>query len=239
MFKRLSALTRPYRWLHRMISRGAWDPAEFPFAQLHFSQFGEDCVLRSLFGNCADGFYVDVGAFHPVFFSNTHQLYNAGWRGINIEPNPGQFPFFEQSRPRDINLNLAVSSSPETVDFVCDGPYSGINDDHYIARPGSGTQPVVKVGALPLSTILAEHLPVGCSVDLLSVDCEGHDLAVLQSNDWVACRPRVVMVEDHAPTVRSEITDFMGGENYRFYCRVGLTKIFLEAAFARQQMLDP
>lgn len=44
-----------------------------------------------------DGIYVDVGAFHPTKFSNTHLFYLNGWRGINIEARPGSKKLFDKA----------------------------------------------------------------------------------------------------------------------------------------------
>jgi len=33
------------------------------------------------------GFYVDVGAYHPLELNNTYLLYKKGWNGINIDIN--------------------------------------------------------------------------------------------------------------------------------------------------------
>ena len=55
------------------------------------------------------GFYVDVGAHHPIRFSNTFRLYRKGWRGLNIDANPGSMKRFHHTRPRDINIEAAVS----------------------------------------------------------------------------------------------------------------------------------
>jgi FkbM family methyltransferase len=233
--------TRPYRWLFRMLRRGAWHEQEFSYAQLHFGQFGEDCVLLSLFGKQADGFFIDVGAFHPIYFSNTYQLSKRGWTGINIEPNPESFKPFPALRPRDINLNVAVSGNSEQREFVCDGPYSGFCDGGYQeVREGIGGEsgavggkPRVRVKAVPLRQIVTEHVPAGVRVDLLTVDCEGADLAVLESADLSAFRPRVVLVEDHTDSLESEVMRFMRRHGYVHYCRIGLTRFFLEPEFAR------
>ena len=51
------------------------------------------------------------------------------------------------------------------------------------------------VACQPLSEIFAVH----CAprpVDLLSIDCEGRDLEVVQSLNWQLYRPTVVIVED-------------------------------------------
>ena len=37
----------------------------------YFSQEGEDIILQRIFERKKQGFYVDVGAFHPFRFSNT------------------------------------------------------------------------------------------------------------------------------------------------------------------------
>ena len=39
--------------------------------QIVFGQEGEDIFLTRVFGNKANGFFVDVGAHHPTRFSNT------------------------------------------------------------------------------------------------------------------------------------------------------------------------
>jgi len=63
------------------------------------------------------GFYVDVGAHHPKRFSNTYRLYRRGWRGLNIDANPGSMTLFQNVRPRDINVEAAVSSTPRELTY--------------------------------------------------------------------------------------------------------------------------
>jgi len=46
-----------------------------------------------------------------------------------------------------------------------------------------------------LETLLAEHVPAQQPIDFMSVDVEGLDLEVLQSNNWHQYRPRFVLVE--------------------------------------------
>lgn len=35
--------------------------------------------------------FLDVGAWHPIIFSNTRALFELGWSGVMIEPSPGPF----------------------------------------------------------------------------------------------------------------------------------------------------
>ena len=78
---------------------------------------GEDIILSEFFPNKTDGFYVDVGAHHPMRFSNTHMFYKKGWRGINIDAMPGSMKAFERKRPRDINLEIGVSGKEGEMTF--------------------------------------------------------------------------------------------------------------------------
>lgn len=52
-------------------------------------------------------FYVDVGAYDPIYASNTNNL--NGWNGINIEASTKRHQNFMVSRPKQINLNLAMT----------------------------------------------------------------------------------------------------------------------------------
>ena len=51
-----------------------------------YSQFGEDKILNELISkDFINGFYVDVGCFHPKKHSNTYMLFKRGWYGVNID----------------------------------------------------------------------------------------------------------------------------------------------------------
>ena len=54
------------------------------------------------------GYYVDIGAHHPVKYSNTYLLWLNGWSGINIDPLPNVMALFDKYRPKDINLNIVI-----------------------------------------------------------------------------------------------------------------------------------
>jgi hypothetical protein len=43
-------------------------------------------------------------------FSNNYRLYQKGWMGLNIDANPGSMAVFKRLHPRDINVEVAVSS---------------------------------------------------------------------------------------------------------------------------------
>jgi FkbM family methyltransferase len=59
---------------------------------MSYSQYGEEAAILAAFeGLRTDGGpwrFLDIGAFHPTVFSNTRELYEAGWHGVMIEPSP-------------------------------------------------------------------------------------------------------------------------------------------------------
>ncbi|HWR59941.1 MAG TPA: FkbM family methyltransferase, partial [Thermodesulfovibrionales bacterium] len=87
------------------------------FRTWSYSQEGEDLILRRIFSNITNGFYVDIGAHHPKRFSNTYLFYRQGWCGINIDAMPGSMKLFNKFRPRDINLEFAVANGNNKMTY--------------------------------------------------------------------------------------------------------------------------
>ena len=228
MIKIVKEILRFHKWMY-YIAKKNLTLDELKGGRLSFSQFGEDILLESLFGRKKkNGFYVDVGAFNPVRSSNTYLFYKKGWRGINIEANPKHFKLFLAARQKDINLNLAVSDSKSTVEFTCDGSFSGIRDENYSSKDSNRkTATTIKVETYTLKDILEKHLPKDMSIDFISIDCEGHDEKVVKSNDWQLYRPKAVLVEQHGDGVQGAIYDHLLKHGYKFYCRIGLTLAFI------------
>lgn len=189
------------RRLSKDNSGGATAPM-IPFASpliSSFSQHGEDLWLDLLLGGQETGFYVDVGANHPRFNSNTQRFYLRGWTGINIEPTHQGHALFEQERPRDINLQVAVAPvEGETTLYTLsnDTTLSTLNQEtaRQMAEQLGLEVREGKVRTLPLSKIFREYVR-GRSVDFMSIDAEGYDLEVLRTNDWSLYRPTLLVVE--------------------------------------------
>ncbi|MGO9359095.1 MAG: FkbM family methyltransferase [Xanthobacteraceae bacterium] len=163
-------------------------------------------VLRRLFERQTSGFYVDVGAHHPFRFSNTCYFHRRGWRGINIDPNTDAIEAFRRTRPSDINLCVGVAGTPGDLTFHFFNEPALNTFDADLARerallPGYRVIQTRSVPVRRLDDLLSEHLPQGQTIDFLSIDVEGLDLAVLRSNDWTRFRPTVLLVEAHERTV--------------------------------------
>ena len=166
---------------------------------LHYSQEGEDVILERLLGSHKTGFYVDIGAHHPTRFSNTFALYRKGWRGINIDATPGSMKLFNQLRPDDTNLEIAVSNrlGPLVLSTFHESALNTLHPDLSKEYIESGWSSSGNVELIPqkLSYILDAHLEIGQKINLLSIDVEGEDLEVLESNDWDKYSPEIIIIE--------------------------------------------
>jgi FkbM family methyltransferase len=186
-----------------------------------FSQDGEDLILDRLMCGKQSGFYVDVGAHHPVRFSNTYLFYLRGWRGINIDAQPGSMQPFQKLRKRDINLEIGVDAiNGYMTYFQFNEPALNTFNEQEARLKDKAPYRIIdqiQLKVLRLDEILERHLPMGVAIDFISVDVEGKDLAVLQSNNWNQYRPRFVLAE----TLRTELLALADCPVVRFMLDVG------------------
>jgi FkbM family methyltransferase len=204
-------------------------------ARKSYSQEGEDLLLSRIFAGQTTGFYVDVGAHHPHRFSNTQLFYERGWSGINIEPNPDGIHAFRSARPRDINLELGISDQPASLTYYYFDDPALNTFDAAIAKSRESQTPYRIIKTMPvqverLGDVMEKHLPAGTTIDFLSIDVEGRDFAVLQSNDWNRFRPSWVLVEALGTTLEevmeSEIARFMKSNRYILFAKTYNTLFF-------------
>jgi FkbM family methyltransferase len=217
----------------RKVKRTILPGCPFPHS---FSQEGEDMVLARVFEHQPKGFYVDVGAHHPVRFSNTYFFYRRGWRGINIDATPGSMEAFRKIRPRDTNVEAAVSDASGSLEFSMFNEPALNTFDQKLARErdGKAGYRIMSTKTVPLkklSEILEQNLPGGQTIDFLSVDVEGLDLPVLKSNDWKKFRPTFVLAEDFATetveqALSGPIASYLRDFGYRLFAKTAHTLIF-------------
>ena len=155
-----------------------------------YSQGGEDLVLERIFRNVPIGTYVDVGSNYPIHHNNTYLLYRKGWSGLCIDPHASLAPLYARDRPRDTFVPLAVSSRGAEVVLH----YGDTLRASSLHPGGALNVKSMTVPSKPLTTILREH-NVPAQFEVLSIDVEGAEQEVLDSLDFRAFRPRVVIVE--------------------------------------------
>ena len=218
--------------LRRLRDFCQWDS----YYQKSWSLEGEDLILSKFFGPKAKGFYVDVGAHHPLRFSNTYKLYKQGWRGINVDAMPGSMKAFNKLRKHDINLEIPVSSEPEKLEYyIFNEPALNSFDASLSEQRNKSPNKYHIIKTIPLQTkmlldILEKYLPEEQEIDFLSVDVEGLDFEVIKSNDWGKYRPQIVLVEIFCSSLaaleQNELARFLIKAGYKVYAKAGNTAFF-------------
>jgi len=202
-----------------------------------YSQDGEDMILKAIYEQKKGykGFFVDVGAHHPVRYSNTNYFYKRGWKGINIEPTPSAIGAFNTFRKRDINLNIGIGPEKTKLKFYCFNEPALNSFSEQVSKKidaESVKYKIIKeldIDVLPLGDVLDQHLPVNTPIDFLSIDVEGLDYQVLLSNNWDKYKPGVILVEENVNVDdlnRSPIYQFLKGKGYSFFAKTLRTCVY-------------
>ena len=85
----------------------------------YFSQHGQDLFVDNfLFRGRRNGYFVDVGAYDGVTYSNTCFLERElGWQGVCFEANPRAYAKLAAAR-RCSTVNAGVGATPRSLKFL-------------------------------------------------------------------------------------------------------------------------
>jgi FkbM family methyltransferase len=172
------------------------------------------------------GFFIEAGANDGVSQSNTYYLERfRGWRGVLIEGIPELAAQCKKNRPRAAVIQAALVEASYPYDTV-EMHYAGLMSTVAGAmEKAGGTEAhirrglevqclkgtyTVRVPARTLTDVIAQHRPAG-EIDLLSLDVEGMEAAVLRGLDFTRFAPRFLCVEMwNTAEIRAAL-----GERYR------------------------
>jgi FkbM family methyltransferase len=214
---------------------------------ISYAQNFEDVMLWRAFKEVSAGFYIDVGGFDPVVDSVTQAFYERGWSGINIEPVPSLAKKFNEARPRDVNLMLAVSDCIGTTQLH-EIQETGLStlDAHSAHRHSNLGRKVVEhvLETTTLADVCSKH--VKGDIHFLKVDVEGAETAVLRGMDFNKWRPWIVLVEATLPNStepsHSDWEPILFAHQYEFLWFDGLNRFYAsreKAGEMRQYFLCP
>lgn len=206
-----------------------------------YSQQGEDIILRNLFVGHHQGFYVDIGAYHPFRYSNTYFFYKRGWKGLAVDATPGTAVLFKKYRPRDISIDAAVGREDKEAQLYMfeEGGLNTLSEEVALQQSKIPDRPIIatrQVRIRPLRGIFEDHLAGTQPIDILSIDVEGYDLDVLQSNNWAKYIPKIVVCEDLLlrdleETGSSPVCEFLKSKGFVLYAKCVHSLIFVHSSF--------
>lgn len=205
-----------------------------------YSQSGEDLIVKYIFDNLHIPFptYIDIGAHHPFYLSNTALFYENGSRGINIEPDPALFKLFPKFRKNDININIGVGIENGISDFyVISAPtlntFSREEAERYAEEGDYRITETLKIKIDSLENIVNEYHN-GCFPDFLSIDAEGIDEMIIKSINLKNNYPLVICTETISFSTRGRgvkniaLIDYLLTNGYRIYADTFINTIFLK-----------
>tara|TARA_B100002019_G_C21159131_1_gene542339 strand:+ start:84 stop:800 length:717 start_codon:yes stop_codon:yes gene_type:complete len=196
----------------------------------YFSFSGVDVIIENIFREKMNGFYIDVGCQHPIKNNNTYLLYKKGWKGINIDLDSDNINLFNIARPKDDNINIAVSNKVGESDLFFYHKKSPINtiDKKTSDFQKADVSEIKKVKTTSLTNIINSSKYKNNKIDLLTIDVEGHETQVLKGFDFNLYKPNVIVVEyldlsvkklevknlDIEKILKTELYNFLTSKNY-------------------------
>ena len=190
--------------------------------ELSYSQNLEDYHLALAFAGQPTGFYIDIGAGHPVADNVSFWFYERGWQGIVVEPQSELAALYAKLRPRDVVSRSLVGRESGEADFHQVDRLHGLSTTREdVAQNVRAYNADYQTLRLPVTTLaeLCERLGVG-AIDFLKIDVEGAESDVLLGGDWKRLRPKVIVAEAVSPMASEpswqEWEPFLLAQGYQF-----------------------
>ena len=165
--------------------------------KISYAMDGEDIAINLFNKKEGKGFYVDIGAHHPIQRNNTNLLYQKGWEGINIDINEFSIDLFNFLRPNDLNILTAISDKEGEISFYYQKKFSQLNTtDKKIANEnfqGNFKERIVKCQTI--ENILKNSKYKDQKIDFLNIDIEGAEMKVLKTLNFEKYNPTLICIE--------------------------------------------
>jgi len=210
------------------------------------AQFGEDRILAEHFAGQM-GYFVEVGAYDGVEYSNTCHFEKLGWSGLLVEADPELAEKCRKSRPRSAIANCAAvaTGGPKEISFdVVEGHrgLSGVevNMDFVRSLTGRSAEEIkirrITVPALTLDEILEKN--GGREISFMTIDVEGQEMPVLRGFTISRWKPGIVIMERNTPVPDKEILQYMHENGYQYGRTTGGNDWFFRVASGKADTLS-
>tara|TARA_B100000780_G_scaffold225213_1_gene164303 strand:+ start:209 stop:883 length:675 start_codon:yes stop_codon:yes gene_type:complete len=183
-----------------------------------YAMDNEDTVVLDYFKDKKNGFYVDVGCYHPIHRNNTYLLHKKDWNGINIDTSQFSIDLFDYMRPNDSNYNCAISNKNEIIKLFYQKELSQLStiESAQAEKVFQGNIKEKEMQAFTLNEILNKSKFRDSKIDFLDIDVEGADLKVLEGLSFDKFKPKLICVEIHEKEINeSKIYKFLVDKKYK------------------------
>jgi FkbM family methyltransferase len=205
----------------------------------YYSQIGQDkYVNERIFQGMENGFFVDIGAHDGISISNSYFFEkHKNWNGICVEPLPEVYELLKKNR-KCICIEGAIFTEHGYQDFLrlqgLTEMRSGLVSEYdvrhskiinHLIQDSGGSSKVIKVKTFTLQSILDNYNVT--HIDLLSIDTEGSELAVLQSIDFKKVKIECIVMENNFQ--EKSVEEYLTIKGYRLVEKLSHDDIFLHS----------
>ena len=201
-------------------------PRLVSYSQMHNM---EDVMLYEVLRDEDDIFYIDVGCNDPFQDSVTKLLYDVKQaHGLNIDVLEEMISAMREERPRDLSICLGVGEREDEKTFYVQGGLSSFLPNY--AQLDSQKR---SIKVMTLSQICSKYLSSNdpLKIQLLKIDVEGWEGAVIRGADWSAFRPWIVLVESTEPCTMipswEEWETELISKGYHFILMAGVNRYYV------------
>ena len=196
-------------------------------------QFDEDRLLADVFGDVSEGYCVEVGAYDGRTGSATFAFERCGWHCLLIEPIPALYEEIRKQR-ECLVVNCAASGNEgEARFYVAENVEQmstlDLTSSHrrWIEQVGGGVKEIT-VRTATLDSLLADAaFP---EIHFITIDVEGHEMAVLEGFTLERHKPRVVIIEDNTVGGNRGVARHMEEHGYVHFRRTGVNEWYARAS---------
>ena len=199
---------------------------------ISYAQNFEDVMLWRALSDVTPGNYIDIGAQDPVVDSVSRAFYEAGWRGIHVEPTLHYAAALRRDRPDELVIEAVIGAEAGLTTFY-EIPETGLSTGIAgIAEHHQATGWKAIAHTLPEITLasLLDQLN-GKDVHWLKIDVEGMEPEVLRGWGDHPARPWILVIESTVPNSQEPThhawIDEVTGRGYREVYFDGLSRYFL------------
>ena len=184
-----------------------------------YSNWGIDLLVKDILKNQKEkGIYIDVGSHHPLINNNTYILYKNGWKGINVDLDFNSIDMFNYFRPRDYNIQKALSNKIGIVDLYFFHNRAAKNT--ITKSRGKGAKSIKKINTDTLNNVIENSKINTKKIDFLSIDVEGNELNVLKGLNFKKYRPKIISIEFIKPNIKEfyqhDISNILKSDIYKY-----------------------
>ena len=199
----------------------------------HYGENSEDVLVNSFFNKKKNGIYFDIGCYHPIRGSLTYQLFKKGWKGINVDISKETINLFNLCRPKDLNLNIAISDKNSKTKYFQAGV---INQANSLKKINGAKK--VKIDSMTLDSLIEKYNIK--KIDYLNIDAEGIDFKIISGFSLKKIRPALITIEDTnnniydmSSLLKNKINSFFYKNNYFLYSRTYCTSFYVDNKYKK------